>query len=244
MEQAAIDRSERFIHLYNQIDDHLRALLLARKPDNDRYATFAGVVREVSKFDRRVANRRDLLLEFADLRNALVHDMGRNGLRYLAEPYQEVVAEFEALVEAIVNPRRAYELGAKNPRRFPPESPLADALEFMRENDFSQIVVQSDGPVNLVTTTGIASWVEHRIGSGNLAIEETRLTDILPREPAGAFDVVGREELYDDLRARFLVLPARNADRLHALVVTHSGKRTEKAIGIITPWDLVDDGRS
>jgi len=233
------DRAERFIHLYNQTDEHLRALLQERRPSSDRYLTFVNVVREVAKFNHRVRDRKDDLLEYADLRNALVHTAGRDGLRYLAEPYPEVIDDFERLAAAIANPKRAEQIGSHNPRRFAPEDSLATALAYMRDAGHGQIVVQGNGPAQLLSSRGIANWFGQHLGETMATIDAVPLSDVLPQQPAGSFDIIGRETTIDEIRARFLDLVSPNGERLLALIVTHSGKPTEKAIGIITAWDVV-----
>lgn len=239
MTEVNQDRAERFIHLYNEIDEQLRVLLKERRPSHDRYLTFVNVVREVAKFNSRVRDRKDDLLEYADLRNALVHTAGRNGIRYLAEPYPEVIDDFEQLVAAIVNPKRAAQIGSHNPRRFSPEDSLATALEYMRDAGHGQIVVQGNGPTQLLSSRGVANWFGQHLGETMTAIDAVPLAEVLPHQPAGSFDVIGRETTIDEIRARFLDLVSPNGERLLALIVTHSGKPTEKAIGIITAWDVV-----
>ena len=233
------DRAERFIHLFNQIDEHLRAVLKDRRPSSDRHLSFVNVVRDVAKFNPRVRDRKDDLLEFADLRNSLVHTAGQHGLRYLAEPYPEVITDFERLVAAIINPKRAGQIGSHNVRRFAPEETLAYALEYMRKAGHGQIVVQGSGPAHLLSSRGIANWFGENMGHGLVTIEQVPLADVLPHQPAGSFDIISRETTIDEVRARFLDLVSPNGERLLALIVTHSGKPTEKAIGIITAWDVV-----
>jgi CBS domain-containing protein len=237
--EANPDRAERFLHLFNQIDEHLRGMLRERKPSWDMHASFGQVVREASKFSSRVRDRRDDLIEFADLRNALVHTAGQHGIRYLAEPYPEVIEDFERMVEAIINPKRAAQIGSQNPRRFAPESPLSEALEYMRDAGHGQIVVQGDGEAHLLSTRGIANWMGAHIKDGTVSFEGVRIADVQHHQPEGSYDIVSRETTIDDIRARFQALVTQSGERLLALIVTHSGKPTEKAIGIITAWDVV-----
>jgi CBS domain-containing protein len=233
------DRAERFLHLFNQIDEHLRAVLKERKPSWDHHSSFGQVVREVARFNHRVRDRRDDLIEFADLRNALVHTAGQHGLRYLADPYPEVIEEFERMVESIVNPKRAAQIGTHNPRRFDPESSLAEALAYMSEAGHGQIVVQGNGEAHLLSTRGIANWMGSHIEGGTVHFEGVRLSDLQHHQPVGSYDIISRDTTIDDIRARFQALVTDTGERLLALIVTHSGKPTEKAIGIITAWDVV-----
>jgi len=236
----AHDRAERFLHLFNQIDEHLREMALQRRPSGDRHASFGSVVREVSKFNGWVRDSRDDLIEFADLRNALVHTAGLNGVRYLAEPYPEVIDRFERLVASITNPKRAGQIGTWDPRRFAPGDSLENVIAYMSEAGHGQIVVQGNGPAALLSSRGISNWVGQNIRGGSVKLAGVRLADVLPHEPEGSFDIIRREMTIDDIRSRFLALLSPNGERLLALIVTHSGKPTEKALGIITAWDVVN----
>ena len=240
MTDASQDRAERFIQLFNQIDEHLRSTLRERRHGEDRHSSFGNVVRAVSRFNTRVRDRRDDLIEYADLRNSLVHTAGQQGLRYLAEPYPEVVEDFERLVESIINPKRAVQIGSHEPRRFPPGSQLVDALAYMRDAGHGQIVVQGNGPAQLLSTRGIVNWFGKNVQNGSVTLEGVTLADVLPEQPEGSFDIVDRNTTIDEIRARFQALVTPSGERLLALIVTHSGKPTEKAIGIITAWDVVD----
>lgn len=237
--ESTPDRAERFLHLFNQIDEHLRTVIQERKPSWDRHSSFGQVVRAVAKFNTRVRDGKDDLIEYADLRNALVHTAGQHGIRYFAEPYPEVIEDFERLVEAIINPKRAATIGSKNPRRFPPDTSLIEGMEFMREAGHGQIVVQGDGEAKLLSSRGIANWFGHHLGNGAVKLEGATLADVQPHQPEGSYDIVGKDTTIDEIRARFQDLLSPNGERLLALIVTHSGKPTEKAIGIITAWDVV-----
>ncbi len=239
MSETDQDRAERFIHLFNQIDEFLRATVQERRKDWDRHSSFGSVVREVAKFNGRVRECKDDLIEFADLRNALVHTAGLNGVRYLAEPYPEVIERFEELVASIVDPKRAIHIGTREPRRFEPDEPLSEAIAFMSESGFGQIVVQGDGDAMLVSSRGITNWIGSHLQDGSVRLEDVPLSDVVPDEPDGSFAIIGRDTTIDDIRARFQALVSPNGDRLIALIVTHSGKPGEKAIGIITAWDVV-----
>lgn len=235
-----MERGEQFVALFNKLDAHLRSLLRKHRPELDHITSFSAVVRQLSQFNATVKRRKDDLVPFVELRNVLVHTSGRKGVRILAEPLPEVLLEFQTLVEGIMQPRRVDSIGSKNLRLFSSTSQLEDALRYMREQDFSQVVVEAQESVTVMTTTGIANWLEQHLGDGIVMLEGTLLSEVLEHEPPGSFRVVARDAVVDDVRQHFLSLPASDVERLHAVVITHSGRDSEKPIGIVTPWDMFD----
>jgi hypothetical protein len=51
-----------------------------------------------------------------------------------------------------------------------------------------------------------------------------------------------RKDTIYDAREAFTHALRRKQPRLFALIVTENGKTTEKPLGIVTPWDLLDGG--
>ena len=71
---------DRFESAYNKID-----ALLRKKVGGERTVPFSSVVIEVAKKDPAVRRNKDDLLEYGDLRNAIVHDRGKAPV-LLADP--------------------------------------------------------------------------------------------------------------------------------------------------------------
>ena len=51
---------------------------------------------------------------------------------------------------------------------------------------------------------------------------------------------MARDATVFDAENAFAQLPNRDVSRLYAIIVTQNGKRTEKPLGIVTPWELLD----
>ncbi len=235
------NRGEAFEAAFNVLDDALGERVAASGNARNGHLSFAEKVRLLKASDPVVRAYADDLLDYGELRNAIVHSRGRNGLRVIAEPVPEALAEFERIVQELTNPVSVISLSGGPPKHFHPNESLASALTHMRQHAFSQLVVKAgDEPLELLTETGIARWLE---ASDASALNGTTIANALRFEPPKSFTLVDRHASAHDVRERFQRLPKNAAEgRLQAVIVTEHGRASEKALGIITPWDLVKDG--
>jgi hypothetical protein len=106
---------------------------------------------------------KDDLLEFGDLRNAIVHDRGKASV-LLADPREEAVVEIEKILKRISHPKLLRSLPRPVPLRiFNASAALSDALSYMRENEFSQVITFHDGKHLLLSTVGLLiGWKRSR----------------------------------------------------------------------------------
>ena len=117
---------------------------------------------------------------------------------------------------------------------FSPGESLATALRYMRDEDFSQVVVQQDGVLGLLSAEGIARWLADQDG----AVDTSAVTvaDVIPHEPAGSFRILSAQQTVSDARAVF-----ERGRRVFAVIVTESGDPTETPLGLVTPWDVLEE---
>lgn len=226
-------RADEFIGLYNTINRHLR-----RITGLEREKSFATVVRTAAGRDPAVRANQDLLIGFGGLRNAIIHDRHYPS-RVIAEPHAEAVEEFARIVNLVTSPPKLLPRFHRSIRCFGPDEPLVEALAYMRDNDYSQIVVDGDQGLDLLTTEGVARWFERQADDDLVSVRDTTVGDALQHQPQGSVTIIGRDRTIFDALDIFSQLPTPGRSRLFAIIITHSGKSTESPLGIITPWDLV-----
>jgi hypothetical protein len=90
MAKTVVKNSESFLNSFAAIEKHLRSIGKA-----DRSASFYQVVDSSARSDRVVRRYRDDLKEYADLRNAIVHE--RFDGHVIAEPNDRAVADLSKL---------------------------------------------------------------------------------------------------------------------------------------------------
>ena len=226
-----MSRADTFVQLYNQLDEHLAQVM-----DEDSRTPFYSLVEKAVQ--RRLIVKRDeaTLKKYGSLRNLIVHDADYPE-RVLAEPTEETLAQFGRIVRRLTNPRTLDEFRSEV-RTFSERDSLASALEYMRSGDFSQIVVRDDG-LALLTTEGVAKWLERQQGAVSLA--DATVGDALTYELAGGFQLTGRRETLEQAQAAFTEALERGKPRLYALIITENGRAHETPLGVVTPWDVIED---
>jgi hypothetical protein len=86
----------------------------------------------------------------------------------------------------------------------------------------------------------VARWVERQTKDPIIDVSEATVDDALRHEAPNGFRIMRRKDSVYDAREAFARALERKQPRLFALIVTENGKATEKPLGIVTPWDLLD----
>lgn len=123
---------------------------------------------------------------------------------------------------------------------FSPGESFLTALDYMRREDFSQIVVSQDGEVCLLTVEGIARWLQHRAGEGMVQLRGATVGDVLPYELPDDFLIISGDRTIADARDAFARALEEGRPRIYAIIITRMGKGTEMPLGIVTPWDVME----
>jgi hypothetical protein len=159
-------RADRFLAAFNQVEQLLRDRISA-----DRHLRFYELVDRAARSDATVAAFAIDLKEFADLRNAIVHERGSG--KPIANPYPETVAAIEATCELIRTPPRVSDvIRVDRVETCEPRTLVLDAASVMRTGDFSQLPVIIDGKVAALLT---AETVMRFIASHRFAVRICRM---------------------------------------------------------------------
>lgn len=229
-----MDAGVRFLAAFNEIEDHFRSALGV-----DDHAEFVSMAREYAASHRLPKEYRDELSAFASLRNAIVHGRYYGG-RPIAEPVAEVVDQIERLRDRIVAPPTVLAvLGSMAVCTTGPDEPISSALDHIRRFDYSQLPVY-DGAVyaGILTTNAIARWLAAQLAaSGGLAEAESVrhvLTFAEPHEEAlhVSKTITAAQAIHH------LSSDGQPGRPTVALIITQSGKVTEKPLAVVVRHDL------
>ena len=139
--------------------------------------TFSALVNEAARTDPAVRRYLIDLKEFADLRNAIVHERGTGEV--IAEPHEEAVETLESIFRKITDPPRIDRF-LKEVLTSTADEPIGVAAGLMRAGDFSQVPVYLAGTmVALLTAETIARWVAAAFESGVGLVEEESIGIVL-----------------------------------------------------------------
>jgi hypothetical protein len=222
---------DRFEGAYNKID-----ALLRKKIGVAKNLSYSSVVIEAASKDATVSVYKDDLLEYGDLRNAIVHDRGKSPV-LLADPREDVVVKIEKILNRLSHPRLLRSIARAVPLRiFTASAVLAETLSYMRENDFFQVIAFRDGKHLVMSTEGIAHWLEAKSKEDIIALWEARLSDVLEFEPKDSCIYLKANDTADRARE---VFANDIGKRIFSALVTEHGRANEKPINIVTHWDLV-----
>lgn len=224
--------SEQFIDAYARCEKYLRRVVGA-----DRGVPFGHLVREAARRDRAVRRFRDDLLEYAELRNAIVHQ--RVDGQPIADPHPKVAAHFEHIADLLDRPPRIADRFLRHVASIEPATSLTDALAKMRSGDYSVLPVYERGRfIGLLTASGIARWLSQQAGAS-------------PPDLARAVTEVLAATKHADDKVRFVAQNATVLDvldeyqraiergaKLDAVIVTQHGQPHEAPLGIATPADI------
>lgn len=232
MTDPSTSNAARFIDAYNRVDKRLEG----QRSDGE-YVSFAKRVR-ASKL--LVSPAREFLLDFGDLRNVIVHTSGSHTGNPIADPRIDVVEKFEQIAEQLENPPKVVAVvPSQQIHVLDEENDIAVFLDFVRDHSFSQAPVRrGDGTLELITTNAVTRWLasEYQADFG-AAIEHASLGEVLKHSEADDKIVVRSRET-TVVQAWRLFAGLGNMAPPHALVITHSGKVSEKPLSMVVRSDL------
>ena len=224
--------SERFLNAFSAIESHI-----SHTTELGPRATFHELV-EKSRLHNPVIQRyRDDLRDFADLRNVLVHK--RLGDQLMAEPIDEAVAKLEYISKALLEPLRIIPSFQREVLWLHETEPIGHAVRQMLLNDYSQIPTYEDREFKgLLTANTIARWLGAFASEDLVSLDSTTIAQVLTyTEDQDSCSFIARDATLFDASERFLRYQ-HNGKQLEALLITQSGRESERPLGIITPWDL------
>ena len=221
--------ADKFISIFNTLEDWLKT-----KYNQGTHDTFYHLIEAASDKNRAVHRHQRFLKRMGDLRNAIFHDR-EFPQKIIADPREDIVAEFETVLNKIMEPIKLLTKASHELDVFTPQTKLTQILQLMREMDYSQVIVQNlDDSFSLITREGISMWVEANIDEDVVSIKETLLEDVLPYEKEQCWVFVPRQiNIYDGIAKL-----SNHAHRIQALIITENGLSHQKPLGLFTIWEM------
>ncbi|NMA55086.1 MAG: CBS domain-containing protein [Firmicutes bacterium] len=226
------DKSRRFLNAFCQIEEALRNLARASKGER-----FYSLVHKCTHKDKFISRYADDLREFADLRNAIVHE--RCDGEPIAEPHQKTVLQIEKIRDHLIAPPTVEPAFFRKVAFCQPSDPISEASKIMLENSFSQIPIYAQGQCRgLLTTETIARWLADRFQSPSGPLGEESVEAVAQfREHEDNYVLVPRRATLVEVLDHFDSF-AKRGRNLDAIIITTSGHQAEQPLGIITVFDL------
>lgn len=226
-----MDRHSTFIGLYNQLADHLITLT-----GSNEFERFYRLIDMAAEKNAAVRLHAQQLKKYGDFRNVIEHNN-----EFFDEPSEGTLARFQALAKNILSPEPLLPTFQKNVHCFSPTEQLGSALGYMRTNDYSQAVVHTGEKLALLTFEGIARWLAQSSEDDTVLLKKCTIDDVLMNEHEGSFSVMSRNHSIYDAKDAFSRPLGSGKTHLHAVIITQNGKIAEKPLGMVTPWDILED---
>ncbi len=225
--------ADEFLTLFNKIEQRLDDL-----NDSTRHYGFRRLVENLSKENPLINTFKVQLIEYNQLRNALVHQSTEEAI---AEPHPEVLAEMRSIYQQLTKPPLAKEIAASPVFTATTQTPLIEVIKAMNQNFYTSIPIYHDDRfVGVFSDHSITQWLAQVAGPIDPA--ETILSQLQeffnqPDDKFNSYQFMEKDvDLYTVRRA--FTSFTREKKRLGAVFLTAHGRPTEEILGIITAWDL------
>ena len=228
--------SERFIMAYNRVDRQLQ-----KRSGIEGYMGFSQLVRRIARSDALFAEFEDDLLEFAELRNAIVHELVEPA-RVIAEPHISTVERLEEIAETLERPPLIIPLFQRQVYAVKSQDTIVPVLHMIRKYGYTQFPVY-DGQtefVGLLTDRCLANWLTFQFENLGKGLQSVTVAEVMAYDKAAGNNVVFLPQSATIFHAyqAFEGHVATDYPRLEAILITATGRSTERLKGIITPWDM------
>lgn len=227
--------SDRFLSAFNAIED-----LLKKITRTNHHARFFQLIDYAKRNNAVVKKYQDDLKEFAELRNAIVHE--RHFPNYvIAEPHDPVVEKIEFILNEISEPKTVIPTFAKDVVVYDVHQTLADVLKAINRFSFTHFPIYDQGKfLGLLSQNGIAHWLGKNVDVNIASFSEILLGNVLAfEENGGNFQFIPKNMNVYEAKELFRHGGKNHPPKLNALLITEHGKPEEKMLGIITAWDII-----
>ena len=210
-----IDNALRFLNAYASIERSLN-----RQQCRSDYMPFKKLVRVAGKNNRIVARNEEILLEYADLRNAIVHQRGRHE-EVIAEPLDSVVENIEQIADLLDADETALSYSSRPVMCADEKTTVMDAYI---EGTYA----------GLVTMEQIAGWALKQRSP------EEPVKNLIRKEEEDEDEhviFIDKKESIMDAVLTFDEAMAKSS-RSPVIIITETGSPEETPLGILSSHDL------
>lgn len=235
--------ADRFIDIHNILDEFMRNLIQASHD-----MSYPEVVRRAAQKRPDIKRKAQTLKSHAQLRNAIIHNSDSRA-QPIAEPHDHIVREYESLVERILRPPKADEHWIPKSDIFTAVSSdnVVAAMKEMFTKRYSHVPILEEGvvvgvfsewtPLEIVNDKG-----ELLVDDSQVFSEFTRWTDLDSDSNREAVRFAKRDSLLDEIR-EMIDRDIKERIRVGMVLFTEHGRRDERLLGLITPWELLNQAR-
>ncbi len=229
-----MSRANEFLDKYNRLEN-----LTEEKFDCGRYSPliFLANTREFGKYATELNYCREV-------RNVISHNPRLDG-SYIVEPSAKMLEFLDFMLNELEHPKRCLQIAVRIERVLTasPQTRVLPVMREMFEKGFSHVPVLSEGRVAGVFSANAVFKAVMRKNRIKIS-EETVFDDLkelisLDDDVFGSYAFVPKHAKLFDVRLLF----RRRGDnsKLRMIFLTDNGRRDERLLAILTPWDILGD---
>lgn len=201
--------------------------------------SFRDIVKEAKRINPVIEANEGLIEDLYGLRNVFAH---ADRDKYIADVNNFAFAELSRLINLLDNPPKVGDIFKREIYTADLHDILKDILKEMKEKIYTHVPIYDGGKfVGILSETTILEWLCENISDcGTAYFEKKRLKDINRKYlhtvinqhkfVKGETSIFEVQKMFDNAIS--------DQERLGVVIITPSGQKNEKPIGIITAWDL------
>ncbi len=223
----------RFLDAYNAIDKALRIQYNFKTT-----ISFSDLIRRCADLNSVIRSHENDLINFARLRNAIVHSSDNN--KVIAEPHLDVVELMEKIAKLITTPPLVIDILRQRPVTvIDATRSLYDLIKETGKTGHGMIPAYRDNfLIGIVRWRKLIEDLATILDTTNLDnfIRQTSIENYLRLYPqAGHFSIVSKNITIEQALTIF-----NNNRKIAGILLTENGTATERPIGFLTNADLID----
>lgn len=230
----SMTNAQKFLDLYNELDK-----LFAKELKQVDYVPFSQRIKDLIPRNSIVRNYKDDLFQLGNLRNAIAHQ-SKGGVP-IAEPFEETVQLIQKILDDFKNPKRVIPAFQFEVFSVTKDTPLIELLKEMKEKDFSQApILDMNGKViEVISTNTISRWLYAEYENQLIDLTSAKISDLIPHiETSNNYGLISRNTTVYEAAETFIKKSKEKKSQIDCLIITHSGKATEKLLGIVCIEDI------
>lgn len=225
-------RAEQFLNSFNRIEKWIRMTLEASATMG-----FSEMTRRLAKRNPQVAQYEEDLLQFAQLRNAIVHEKIGNDF-VIAEPNEWAITRIQKIEHELLEPEKVLPKYAKKVTGFEMDLPMLELFKIVASKRYSQFPIYDRGIFKgLITIRGIGLWAAIESLKGPIHSEHRQARELLlGNQKKINYRFVSKDAYVYEIREYF-----RKQPTLEAVLITKDGSPDGNLLGIVRPRDIQEE---
>lgn len=228
-----MSNSTEFISIFNKLEKFFKDQV-----EDDARKPFYSLIGTLKHSNSNVRYYYVKLKEYADLRNAIIHE--RIDGRVIAEPNEYAIKELQMIYEKITTSPKVIEICAHSVKTLSIKDNLSCALNLMNKHGFSQVPIYDDNVFKgMLNSIAISCWMSGVMQDGVIDISKVMIKEVLSYTRKSRVTLFKAKDLniYEllDVYKAYAILP----ERIDAIIVTETGSESEEPITIVTDHDML-----